>query len=83
MTAQLFARFAGHGRDVGETRFVMSVHEQFRHLFLGFVYGWRDDMRRRFIGQLQDVFTKVGFHDADTGTDQCLVQRNLFRDHRF
>ena len=44
MTAQLFARFAGHGRDVGEARFVMGVHEQFRHLLLGFVYGRRDDM---------------------------------------
>ena len=61
----------------------MRVHEQFGNLFLGFVHGRGDDMRWRLIGQLQDIFTEIGFHDADAGTDQGLVQRDFFGNHRF
>ena len=76
MAAQLFARFAGHGRNLGQTRLVMRVHEQFRHLLLGFVHGRRNDMRWRLIGQLQDVFAQVGLHHANTSSSQRIAQRN-------
>ena len=82
MAAQLFARLTGHRRNFSQTRLVMGFHEQFRDLLFGFMHGRCHDVRRRFIGQLQDVFAQIGFHHANTSADQCVVKRNFFGDHR-
>ena len=42
-----------------------------------------DDVIRRFLGELNDVFAEIGFHHLDAVRFQTMIQVNLFGDHRF
>ena len=43
----------------------------------------RDNVRRRLLGKLQDVFAEIGLDDLHAGRFERVVQRALLADHRF
>ena len=60
----------------------MGLGKQGLNLADTFMHRRRNDVRRCFTGQLNDVLTEVSFHRLNTGGAQRLIQPRLFREHR-
>ena len=76
---------AGDLRHVAQffrVRVAEFVVQQRRDLLAGLVDGGRDDVRRRFLGELDDVFAEVGFQHLVPQFFQVRVEMNLLGGHR-
>ncbi len=73
--ANLRELFAGIEWQVGGE----LAFEQSGDAFAGVVQGRRNDVRRLFVGNLQNEFRQIGFGYGDAGRFDGMVQLNLFR----
>jgi len=53
------------------------------YLLSGFMDSWCDNMGRCFAGQLDDIFTQVGFDRLDTSGSKGAVESDFFLQHGF
>ena len=52
-------------------------------LFLGQMKGRRDDVARRLVAKLDDVFAEIGFDRHDAVGFEKRIERDLLRHHGF
>ncbi len=55
--------------------------KQFGDLIASLVHGRRDNVTRRFLGQLDHVLAEIGLDHFEAGSLECIVDRHLFADH--
>ena len=83
---QHLARFGEQLLGLGETaigrQIAMRLAEFLLDVLRGKVDRRRDDVRRRFAAQLDDVFAEVGFDRFDLRRLESVVEADLFGDHR-
>ena len=65
------------GREVG-----VDAAEIGLDLLLGEVHGRRDDVARRLVAELDDVFAEIGLDRLDAVLLEVLVEADLLGDHR-
>ncbi len=79
--AQRRTRGAGQLRDVVGRRHPERLCEQFRDLSFCFVNRGRDDVRRRLVRKLNDVFAEIRFDHLHARSFQRIVEMRLFGRH--
>ena len=84
--AQDAARLGEQRRRLGElavgAQLGMHPAEVVLDLLLGQVHRRRDDVARRLVAKLDDVFAEVGLHRLDAVVLEMLVEGDLLGDHR-
>ena len=82
LLAQPAARIASQDLGLGRELLVVFFFEELLDPASLLVDGGQDDVRRRFVGELDDPFSEIGLHHVDPGLFEHLVDADLLGEHR-